>query len=92
MTRTITLVVDRLEGRTAVLIGDDDHEREVLRHKLPKDGRREGAVLRVELDQEAGPIWSTARVDRDEERRRLDDAQRRLDRLKATDPGGDISL
>lgn len=92
MTRAIILVVDRLEGRTAVLIDDDDREFTIPRRQLPDNGRREGAVLRVELDQEAGPIWSTARVDRDEERRRLDDAQRRLDRLKATDPGGDISL
>jgi hypothetical protein len=92
MSRTLTLVVDRLEGRIAVLIADDDSEIEVARRQLPKDGRREGAVLVVELDEESQPVWSSARVDREDEQRRLDDAQRRLDRLKATDPGGDVSL
>ena len=92
MTQTITLVVDRLEGSTAVLIADDDREFELARRQLPKDGRREGAVLRVEMGQDDQPVWSSARVDRAEEKRRLDDAQSQLDRLKTTDPGGDISL
>jgi len=92
MTRTLIFAVDRLEGRVAVLIADDGRELDVPRAKLPKDGRREGAIVNVELDQLNEPIWSTARVDRDEEHRRREDARRRLDRLKATDPGGDVSL
>lgn len=92
MTLVLTLAVDRLEGRIAVLIGDDGREVELLRRQLPKDARREGAILHVELDESGGPIWSTARVDREEEQRRLDDARRRLERLKATDSGGDFSL
>jgi hypothetical protein len=92
VTRVLTLAVDRLEGRIAVLIADDGRELELPRRQLPKDARREGVVLRVELSERGEPIWSSARVDREEEQRRLDDARRRLDRLKATDPGGDVSL
>ena len=92
MTRTLTLAVDRLEGKIAVLIADDGRELEVSRRQLPQDGRREGAVLRVDLNESGEPVWPSARVDREEEERRLDEARRRLDRLRATDPGGDVSL
>ena len=92
MTRTLLLAVDRMEGKTAVLIADDDREFELPRRQLPKEARREGAVVRVNLDEGGKPLWATACVDRDEEHRRLEDARRRLDRLKSTDPGGDLSL
>jgi hypothetical protein len=92
MTRILTLAVDRLEARTAVLIADDGREYEVPRRQLPQDGRREGAVLRVDLSASGDPIWPSATVDREEEGRRLDEARRRLERLRSTDPGGDISL
>ena len=92
MTRTLLLAVDRMEGKTAVLIADDDREFELPRRQLPKDARRQGAVIRVDLDERGAPLWATACADRDEERRRLDDARRRLERLKSKDPGGDVSL
>ena len=92
MTRILTLAVDRLEGKTAVLIGDDGRELEVSRRQLPQDGRREGAVLRVDLNERGELLWLSARVDREEEARRLDEARRRIDRLRSTDPGGDVSL
>jgi len=92
MTSQLTLAVDRLESSTALLIADDGREFVVPRKSLPQDGRREGAILRVELNDAGDPVWSTARVDVAEERRRLEDARRRLDVLKRSDPGGDISL
>ena len=92
MTSQLTLAVDRLESSTVVLIADDDREFVVPRKALPQEGRREGVILRVDLNDAGKPVWSTARVDAAEERRRLEDARRRLDTLKRSDPGGDISL
>lgn len=92
MTRSRTITVDRLEGSVAVVVMDDGRQIDVPRRRLPKEGRREGAVMQVELNEKREPIWSTARVDRAEEQRRLEEARARLERLKSTDPGGDISL
>jgi hypothetical protein len=88
----VTLTVDRLEARVALLIDDDGREREVARRRLPKDARREGAVLRVEIDADGGLDWTTAAVDAEEEKRRLADARERLERLRGRDPGGDVVL
>lgn len=88
----VTFTVDRLESRVAVLLDDDGRELEVARRRLPKDARREGAVLRVELDVDGEPDWTTAAVDAEEEERRLADARARLERLKRRDPGGDVVL
>lgn len=88
----VTFTVDRLESRVAVLIDDDGRELEVARRRIPKDARREGAVLRVELDSSGEPDWTTAAVDAEEEKRRLADARARLERLKGRDPGGDVVL
>lgn len=84
-------VVDRIEGRIAVLVADDDGGRtEVAVARLP-DGLGEGAVLRV--PQPGGqPAWRAARVDEGLRRARLDEAESALDRLRRRDPGGDISL
>lgn len=88
-----TFVVDRIEGKMAVLVADaDERQIDVPRTALPKDARREGTVLRVQLDKTGQLDWSTAEVDRAEEQRRLEEARQRLDKLKASDPGGDISL
>ena len=92
MKGSVTFTVDRLEARVAVLIDDDGRELEVARRRLPKDARREGAVVRVELDDDRDPVWTTAAGDHEEERRRLGDARERLDRLKRSDPGGDVAL
>jgi hypothetical protein len=88
----VTFTVDRLETRLAVLIDDDGREVEVARRQLPKDARREGAVLRVEVDASGDPDWSTAAIDTEEEERRLADARARLERLRGRDPGGDVVL
>jgi len=91
--RRAIFVVDRLEDKMAVLVADaDERQVDVPRRALPRDARREGAVLRVTLTDTGVPDWSTAEVDRAEEQRRLEEARERLDKLKASDPGGDISL
>ena len=88
----VTFTVDRLDSRVAVLIDDDGRELEVARRRLPRDARREGAVLRVELDTSGEPDWATAAADTEEEERRLADARARLERLKGRNPGGDVVL
>ena len=83
-------VVDRVEGRTAVVVGDDGRGFEVPIGDLPR-GTREGTVLRIEAEK--GTIdWSRAQVDNAERDRRLKAAREQLDRMRATDPGGDVEL
>jgi hypothetical protein len=85
-------VVDRREGDVLVMVDDDDHAVDVSRRTLPKTCRAEGAVLRVPLDTDGSPIWANARRDRIEERRRLSELSKRLERLRRADPGGDVVL
>lgn len=85
-------VVDRREGRMLVLVDDDDATVDVPADRLPKACRREGAVLRVPVDAAGDPLWSDARRDRAEEARRLADLARRAERLRRSDPGGDVVL
>ena len=83
--------VDRLEGAVAVLVGDDGVGLDVLKKSLP--GRvREGVVLRVRLDADGNPDWSSATIDDAERERRLREARDRVERLRGTDPGGDVVL
>jgi hypothetical protein len=83
--------VDRLERAVAVLVGDDGVGRDVLKKTLPVKVR-EGVVLRVRLDAEGHPDWSSAAIDDAERERRLQEARDRLERLRGTDPGGDVVL
>lgn len=73
-------VVDRIEGRFAVLVSDAGEQ-----IVLPKKSFREGRVYR-----HAG--YGRLVRDTAEERRRLRDARARLERLAARDPGGDITI
>ncbi len=82
-------VVDRIEGKTAVVVGDDGKRFDVLVDHLPR-GAKEGTVLR--LDAQHTIDWSRARIDDAERDRRLKRARENLDRLRASDPGGDIEL
>jgi hypothetical protein len=88
------LVLDRKEGRTAVLLRDDEKESqlEVAVSKLPADCRDEGAVLMVPLDSAGGLNWADAERDRAEEERRRKEARAELEKLSSTDDGGDIVL
>ncbi|HXF96634.1 MAG TPA: DUF3006 domain-containing protein [Gemmatimonadales bacterium] len=82
-------VIDRFEGRVAVLVGDHGEALEVPRTDLPK-GSREGTVLR--LDAPGTPDWSRAVIDEAERARRLDQARETLRRLSESDPGGNVEL
>jgi hypothetical protein len=83
-------VVDRMEGSVAVVVTDDGRSFDVPQRLLPK-GSREGSVLRVTL-RHGTPDWPHAIVDEEEQARRLRDARKTLDRMKKSDPGGDIEL
>jgi hypothetical protein len=52
----------------------------------------EGVVLRVRLGGNGKPDWSSATIDDAERERRLQQARDRLERLRGTDPGGDVVL
>ena len=85
-------VVDRREGRTLVLIADDDASFDVPASRLPKACRTEGAVLRVPIGVDDAPQWADAIRDREEEARRLANLEKRIRRLRRSDPGGDVIL
>lgn len=84
-------VIDRIEGSTAVIVADDGREFEVPRRALPDDVG-EGTVLRLNLDHPVTGDWSAAAVDEAEQARRQRQARKTLDRMKRSDPGGDIEL
>lgn len=83
--------VDRLEGKYAVVIGDDGTEHEVAWRLLPS-GTAESTVLDVSVDGRGRPQWVTAKIDAPERQRRLEQAMKRIEELKREDPGGDIVL
>jgi len=90
--RSRILVVDRVEGERAVLVDDETRARlEVPTAELPFVVR-EGDVLRVPLATQGELDWESATADEELKRKRLEDALRRLDRLKRRDPGGDVTL
>ena len=82
-------VVDRLEGRMAVVVGDDGRRYDVPRQRLPR-GAGEGSVLRVA--GAAPPDWARAVIDDAERERRLKEARDTLRRLEETDSGGNVKL
>ena len=84
-------VVDRFEGKTAVIVADDERMFDVPRRALPK-GCREGTVLRIDTGGMEIPDWSQAVIDESERMRRLERGRDTLRRLNETDPGGDIEL
>ena len=83
-------VVDRLEGATAVVVGDNGRSYDVPRDQLPA-GSHEGTVLRL-APVGSRPDWSTAIIDAAERTRREREARQTLDELRKRDPGGDIQL
>ena len=84
-------VVDRVEGRIAVLVADDDEETlDVPLNVLPH-GLREGTVLRV-TESEGHPLWASAMLDEELRLKRLRQAETALHELKSRDSGGDIVL
>ena len=84
-------VVDRVEGRIAVLVADDDEETLDAPLNVLPHGLREGTVLRV-TESEGHPLWASAMLDEELRLRRLRQAETALNELKSRDPGGDIVL
>lgn len=89
---TLLFVVDRREGDFLVLVDEAGTAIAVERDRIAPANRVDGAVLRVPFDSEGSPRWSDAVRDRDEEDRRLDEARARVERLRRSDPGGDVAL
>ncbi|QCS42219.1 DUF3006 family protein [Natrinema versiforme] len=83
MSETYTAVLDRIvDGETAVLLLEDDgdavDERTVDVERLPADGRHEGAVFEVTVDEET-VLEASYREDAERERR--ESTRERFDRL-----------
>lgn len=90
MTAEHLYAVDRIEGETAVLIGDNGAEVALPVRNLGC-AVAEGAVLRVPLGRDGWPQWRRARVDAAEEVRRTGRAAEALEDLRVRDPGGEVS-
>ena len=81
MARTVSVSVDRFEGDLAVLVVDDDGRTFNVPRSLLPEGTRAGDVLTLSFSRDAAATKAVA-----EEGKRLQDE------LKATDPGGDVTL
>ena len=79
------VTVDRIEGDTFMLVGDDDRLHEVPRKDLPFDCRGQGAVLDVPVDERNTPQWSSARRNTGEEALRRREIRQALDQLRKRD-------
>lgn len=91
MSERYTAVLDRIvDGETAVLLLEDDgdavDERVVDVEHLPADGRHEGAVFEVTLDEET---ILEASYREDTERERRESTRERFDRLSERLSDGD---
>jgi hypothetical protein len=99
-------VVDRVEGRIAVLVEERGAEALDQRDsdsspgpvvvevaaELLGDHAVEGAVLRVPLGAVGEPAWEKASRDTAAEKARREEGEAAIERLKRRDPGGDIAL
>ncbi len=81
--------VDRIEGETAVLIGDNGAEVALPVRNLGCPVK-EGALLKVPLGRDGWPQWRRARVDRAEQENRTGRSADVLEELERRDPGGDV--
>jgi hypothetical protein len=86
MRRRRYYAVDRIEDDLVVLIDDHGTGLVVPDSRLPA-GAREGQVFTVIVDNNGQPDWTTATHDEPEERRRLEEAKARLERLKRRGDG-----
>ncbi len=83
-------VVDRFEGKMAVLEGDEGMI-EVTGRVLP-EGCKEGDVLVVLERTGVDPVRWRFRVDQEATNQRRAEAAKILDELRDRDPGGDVAL
>lgn len=84
-------IVDRVEGKVAVLEGDDGDVYRLDTSRLTV-AAREGAVLRIGLAADGSIDETRVELDEEETARRLARAGELLDELKKRDPGGDVVL
>jgi hypothetical protein len=89
---TKVFAVDRREGEYIVLIDDEGASLDVSASGLPSACRHEGAIIRVPIDGRGNLIWRSSMRDAGEEKRRIKDAENRLDRLGRSDDGKDVKL
>jgi hypothetical protein len=90
--KTTRFVVDRREGVFFVLQDERGKTRDVAAAKLPPACRREGAVIEVPMSAKGELEWKSAERNREEELRRLREAAKQLEKLRQTDPGGNLEL
>jgi hypothetical protein len=91
--RSLTLVIDRIEGAVAILADDEGGGITLPLDRLPTGPAwAEGLVIRVPLDTAGRPDWRSAQPDHAETRRRLEEGADVLKRLRERDPGGDVTL
>ena len=90
-TDSLIVSVDRIEGRTIVLEGDDGRRFEVPVRDFPEQPA-EGRIYVVPLGKSGVPNWKLATVDEAETTRRLKDLKRRMETLRRPDKGGDVEL
>ncbi len=83
--------VDRIEGEHAILVGDNGEEHSVQLQQLPRE-TTEGTVLRVMRDADGLLDWQSAQIDQAEAKRRTQEAEDLLNKLRRRDPGGDVDL
>lgn len=78
----IKLIIDRFEGKYAILESQDKDPIifDFPRHLLPKEAK-EGTVLNINIS-----------IDQEETKRRKDKIQNLLNKLKEQDKGGDIQF
>ena len=74
-----------------MLVPDEGEADVVMPRRRLSVAVEEGTVLRVPLE-DGVPNWKKAETDPEERARRLADVGRRMDRLRANDPGGDLEL
>lgn len=86
---TTIYAVDRIEGDTAVLLGDDEKVLEIPANRLPR-GTTEGTVL--ELDQAGTSGALSFRILHAETAARRARLAAKARKLAAGDPGGDLIL
>lgn len=90
---TRRFAVDRVEGRTVVLLADENERQlDVDAGRLPRDCASGGAVIDVPVAPDGTFDWEDAVRNRAEEQRRLEEARLRLERLRRADDGGDVAL
>jgi hypothetical protein len=88
---TERFVVDRREGDTLVVEDANGDLRDVPARELPRSCRSEGVVMDVPVVG-GSPQWGQAVRNRTEERRRVTDLTKRMEKLRRRDPGGDVEL